>query len=128
MKRMFAAAVLGLVMLTSACAFLPDNDATSDAKMAVKAALVTYTKVYQPAVITYGRLPLCPQAAPVCHDGKVFAKLASADAAVRTTANAANKVLLENYNDPNALQRVMDAILKAQVDIAASGILSNKDQ
>lgn len=129
MKRLLTAAVLGLAMLaTQACALLPDNSTTADAKRAVGVALTTYTQVYQPALIAYGRLPVCPVPAPqLCHDREVFRQLAAADAVVRTTANAAKKVMDQNANDPKALTNVVQAIQTAQLQIAASGLMTKKE-
>jgi len=123
MKRILAAAVL--VLVTGGCAFLPDNAVTSDAKLAVKVALKSYGDVYQPLVISYGRLPVCPQPAPMlCHDRAVFADLAKADAAVSSTIGAAEAVMRGDVTDTNNyLQKVMQAIEDAKVKIAATGLL-----
>lgn len=129
MKVLFRTA-LGAALLAislSACAMLPDNSVTADAKKGVQVALTTYTQIYQPAVIAYGRLPLCP-AALLCHDKAVFAKLAAADAAVNSAATAAKTVMDQNVGDPNALQNVVSAIQTAQLQIAQSGILTKKEQ
>ena len=86
MKRLLSAAALGVSMLLiSACAYIP----ASDAKQAVGIALKAYVDVYQPLLITYGKLPTCPQAAPVCHDRALFAKLAAVDDAAVKSADAA---------------------------------------
>lgn len=131
MKRMLACAVLGLAMLaTSACALLPDNSVTADAKLGVQVALTTYSKVYQPALIAYGRLPACPQPTPLlCHDVAVFADLAAADAAVVASVKVAQQVMRGDVADTNNyLQAVMNAIEDAKLRIAMTGILTNKDK
>lgn len=129
MKRMLIAAALAGMALLGGCALLPDSSVTADAKKAVVVALTTYTQVYQPVVIAYGHLPVCPVQAPqLCHDRDLFAKLAAADAVVNTTAKAAKTVMDQNVGDPNALQNVVTAIQTAQLQIAASGLLTKKDQ
>lgn len=127
MKRSLLGMLGGAILALSlgACAMLPDNSTTADAKKGVQVALTTYTQIYQPAVIAYGRLPLCP-AAVLCHDKEVFAQLAAADAVVNVAADAARKVMTENYNDPNALSRVVAAIQDAQLKIAQAGILKKE--
>jgi hypothetical protein len=115
--------------MTGGCAFLPDNSVTADAKLAVKVALKSYGDVYQPLVISYGRLPVCPAPVPMlCHDRAVFADLAKADAAVTASIGAAEAVMRGDVVDTNNyLQKVMTAIEAAKVKIAATGLLRSKE-
>lgn len=125
--KLIGAAVLAMAI--SGCALLPDSAVTTDAKKAVMVAVTTYAKVYQPAVIAYGRLPVCPQATAVlCHDRAVFAVLAAADAKANVAITAARVVMAQNYaSDPNALEKALWAIQDAQLAIAAAAIPIKKE-
>lgn len=122
MKRLFIPlAALALC----GCSLIPDNATTADAKKAVQAALTTYADVYQPAVIAYGNLPVCPSA-PICHDKLVYAKLAAADSAVTKSITAAQAVLEGSASDTGQLTAALTAIQAAEATIGGSGVLAAK--
>lgn len=123
-KLLFAGlALAGLLVALSGCALLPDNATTADAKKAVQVALTTYADVYQPALLSYGRLPPCP-AQGLCHDTVVFAKLAAADKVVTTSIIAAQGVLEGTTADTGQLVAALTAIQQAEIAFASSSAAS----
>lgn len=124
MKRLFSAlAVVGLMAL-AACAGSGAATGTTSASVlkATNVALTTYADVYQPAVLAYGKLPVCP-AATICHDPVVLGKLKAADLAVTKVVTAAQPILNGSVPDAGQLGDALTAIEQAESTIAGSGAL-----
>lgn len=122
-KRIAMIAAAGLMLV--GCASIDQALNSSDARKATLVALTTYGDIYQPAVIAYGRLPDCqPEVVRICKERPVLENLKTADAAVSSAVDAAADVLSGKVYDPATIQKVRDAIAKAQTAIGASGALA----
>lgn len=132
MKSLLRMAVMGAAaLLISGCALLPDSPTTTDAKRGVQIAITAYAGIYQPALLAYGRLPVCPNPTPsgsICHDRAVFAKLAATDQATTRSIVAAQAVMKGQPGSLTAISDALTAIQQAQVQIAAAGVLTNKTE
>lgn len=117
MKRLIA--IFALVALAGCATNSPD------VKQAARIAITTYADIYQPAVLTYGKLPNCePQVVSfICKDPAVLVKLKAADLAVTNSIVAAQPILDGRAIDAGELTAAISAIMQAQSTIAVSGAL-----
>lgn len=125
-KLMLIAAAAGLLL--AGCADLQSlvgSDVSNDAMQGANVAITTYADVYQPAVITYGRLPACPSAV-LCKDPAVFAKLKAIDASVTAAIVAAQGAMKGSVMDSGQITAAIQAIASAEATIAASGAMVPK--
>ena len=103
-----------------------NSPAANDALIGVQAVLTTYADVFQPAIITYGRLPVCPNPTPsgtVCHDPAVLAKMKAADAAATKAIVSAQAVLEGSTADAGQITAAMQAVAAAEATISAATAL-----
>lgn len=120
--------VAGALALTSlgGCAAIQNaagnSPVAADAIKGAQVAIATYADIYQPAVIAYGNLPVCPTAA-LCRDPAVHAKLKAIDKATVTSIEAAQAVLRGNLTDAGQITTAMQAILNAENQIVAAGVV-----
>lgn len=124
-----AAAILSATLALGGCSTISGlfgGGAASDALKATQIALTTYADVYQPAVLTYGSLPVCPAGAPVCHDSATFAKLKGLDLQVTTAIGTAQCVLDQSCSDTGQVAALMTVLQQAETQIALSGAMSVK--
>lgn len=101
------------------------DSVSQDAIGAAQATITAYADIYQPAVLAYGRLPVCPQAV-LCHDAATFGKLKAIDAAVTQSITAAQSVLEGKTADSGQISAALTAIQSAEATIASSGVMSGK--
>jgi len=124
--RLLPAAALAVSL--GGCSLIPDSAITKDAKLAVASALTSYADIYQPAVLAYGRLPICPDPTPsgsICHDQLILAKLKAIDLATTSTIVTAKGVLDGSSSDTGTeLTNAINAITAAQSQITATGIMT----
>jgi len=121
MKLLRLGAALALMVL-GACTTAQTDSAKSAYLVAVKGALTTYADVFQPAVLAYGHLPDCPQAA-ICKDQPILDKMKAADLAVSSTLEKARPVLDGSMSDGGQLAQALLAVQQAETTIANSGAL-----
>lgn len=120
--RLMAAGALALSL--GACSTIQNSAVGDDAIKATQVAITTYADIYQPAVLTYGNLPLCqPSAPPLCRDPVVHAKLKAVDLAASTAIDAARQVLNANVQDAGQLTAALQAIINAETTIAQAGVV-----
>lgn len=127
MKRFLIGAILAVALAApmAACTTTGTVQLPAQVLQATKLALTTYADVFQPAVITYGRLPDCPAAA-LCKDRAILNKLKAADAAVTKTVVAVQPVLDGKLPDSGQVADALTAITSAEAAIAASPALAAK--
>lgn len=120
MKVLRTLAALALVACVAACSSL---NVTVGSNKSVNAALLAYADIYQPAVMAYGSLPVCPAAA-LCRQPAVHAQLKAADLAVSKSVEAARPVLSGSLPDHGELLAVLEAVSASQALIVRSGIMT----
>lgn len=110
-----------MALLFGGCATV--DLAKDDALKGAKTAITIYVDVYQPAVLTYGRLPKCP--GPVlCHDVGVYAKLKVVDLATTKSIVLAQAVLEGKSEDTGAeINDALAAISAAERTITSEGVV-----
>lgn len=119
MRRLALAAVA--VGMLAGCTTNLEQDAVRGSYIAINA----YADVYQPAVLMYGRLPVCAPSAPkLCHDIAVYADLKAADLAATNSIIAARAVLSGKKSVTGTeLSDAITAIGAAEMRIASRGIM-----
>jgi hypothetical protein len=115
-------AAVALVAL-AACSTPQDQaDVQGAVRKASAVALTTYADIFQPAVLSYGSLPDCPQAA-ICKDRATLNQLKAVDAKAVAAITAARPILNGSAVDTGRLGEALAAIMEAQAAIARSGAL-----
>lgn len=119
-------APLALAFALSGCGTLSglvSPDTKLDAMKAAETVIAGYADIYQPLVLTYGRLPKCePGSPPVCHDVKIFGMLKAIDKAATAAIVAAQPVLDGSMPDTGQITAVVTAIQAAELQINSSHI------
>lgn len=123
MKFLKFALAGALALSLGACALLGDSGATS-ALNAVRTTLTSYSEVYQPALLVYGRLPDCPANGAPCKNPTLWVTLKEVDAKTTKAIVDAQPVLNGSVLDQgqvlDALTAVQDA--KSQIIIGTGKV------
>lgn len=126
MSRFKALTAALCLLALGACSTTGGQPQTSQSVMkAAQVALTVYGDIFQSAVLLYGQLPDCPQAA-LCKDRDVLTKIQAADLAVTKTVTASRPVLNGSLPDGGQLGDALSAIANAERVIADSGALKLK--
>lgn len=109
--------------LLSGCALLAQTGLEDDALNATNATLRFYGDVVQPGVITFGRIPTCPQpVVALCKDPATWTRIQATDATVTAAIVRARAAL--NGSVPNSGQAAaaVSAINNSLVVYSGAGV------
>lgn len=111
------AITIGLALGITGCA---GGQLNQDALRAVKVPFQLYTDVYQPVLITYGRLPDCttPKTTPICRDYPLFAKLVDIDGKVVIAMQLADTAIASGETEGDAITKATVAVTQAMTIMA----------
>lgn len=104
-----------------------NSTAAQDALKATEGVLEVYADIYQPAVITYGHLPVCvPGQLSLCKNTSVLASLKAIDLKATSAIVAARAILEGGPDTGSQLADAIATITTAETQIASTGVLGAK--
>lgn len=117
--------VLLLVPLLGACEYLKSDNV----RVVVGDTFVAYTKLYQPLLIQYSKLPTCDDPAkPPCKDPKLYSKLYWADAAAVTCMRATQLSLASESPNVEEITTCISTVEKAKFQFVGTNIKVDTSQ
>lgn len=92
------------------------------ARQSAAIALTVYVKGYQPALLAYSKLEVCPHVAPPCLDSKLYGRLYYADGAATSCIAAVQPILQSEFPDFDIVARCLQRIEDAKRIFAEGGL------
>jgi len=117
MKKLLLA--LPLMLLLGACSVLQSDNT----RVVVGDTFTAYTRLYQPVLIAYSKLPYCGNPAqPPCKDRELYSKLYYADAAAVACMSAAAESLASEAPDLGLITECISQVEVAKFNFVGKNL------